>query len=131
MIKDRRRHVESPCVLEDPGTAGAQHCALAPGLLDEREILGQLIGARHGARLGGEVKRVADFHGSGDIGHFLREFLVDAAFDQQPRARHADLAGIPENAERRYLGRLIEIVRIGEDDVGRLPTEFQVDPLQI
>src|SRR5205814_6321257 len=51
-----------------------------------------------------------------------------ASLHEDPRARAAVLACVPEDGERRGGGRALEI-RVGEDDVRRLAAELERDAL--
>src|SRR5262249_20128933 len=78
-----------------------------------------------------ELERRAQLQRRCDLGDAPHEARLDAAMDQKPRGRVADLALIAEDRPRRGLGRLLEIGWLRHDDVGGLAAAFEADALQI
>lgn len=131
VLEDCRRHVAAAGLGEDALAAGEEAGALRRGLGDKAEILGQLFGARHRADIARQIERIADLQLCGRLEQFVQEAVIDRGLDQQARAGDADLSGIAEDAVGRHYRRLMQIRRIGKDDVGRLAAKLEEDALEI
>ncbi|MCY1415980.1 hypothetical protein D9M71_314790 [compost metagenome] len=100
-------------------------------LVDEAQDAGGLLRIDDGAGAAGRVQRIAGRPVAGPGDQALDEFVVDRAFDQQPRVGRADFALVEENAESRFFCRKIEIAAIGEHEVRALAAAFQPDLLEV
>jgi len=72
----------------------------------------------------------SDFHFLGGLGQPIDNLGIDCLVNKKPAAGGADLTLVGENAGHCSAYRGWQ-VGIGEDDVGRLPTQFQRHTFQI
>src|SRR5215472_2337991 len=82
------------------------------------------------ALLDGRIKRVADSTPGGARNALFHEFVIDLVFDEQARARAADLALVEEEPEMAAFNRLLH-VGIGENNVRAFSTQFQASTLEV
>ena len=80
------------------------------------------------SHLGRVLLRVADLDAASRLDEQLREAVVDARLDEDPRARATILAGVVEDGVRRG-GRCALEVGVGEHDVRGLAAELERDAL--
>src|SRR5712692_11181247 len=97
-------------------------------VVDERRDLLALLGGDQRPHLRLLVERVADPELVDRVREQLEEAIERASLDEDPRARAAVLAGVPEHCERRSRRSRLEI-RVGEDDVRRLSAQLERDAL--
>ncbi len=72
------------------------------------------------------IERIGGLHLLGASDQLFEEFVLDFAFDEQPRACVADFALAVEDSGDRALDRVVDI-GIGENDVGRFAAELERD----
>ena len=103
--------------------------ALGPAALDVAEDPVELAARDHRPELGRVVERRAHLECLGPLDQAVEEPVVERAFDEQPRARGARLAGVQEDPDRDGVHRLLE-VRVREDDDRRLAAGLERDALE-
>src|SRR5215510_11891801 len=86
-----------------------------------------LADERADARLGIEAGPL--LHARGGLGQLVGELVVHLLLDEEPGTGAAHLPGTEEHAEERALHGRVGI-GVAEDDVGRLATQLEGDPLQ-
>ena len=84
-----------------------------------------------GTLVGLGVERITDTDRLGLLDTARDKLVVDVLLDKDARAGAAALALVEEEAERRLIDRVLQIValEIAEDDVGRLAAELESNSL--
>ena len=123
LVVEAAVEVERLAAADDPA-------ALLAGELDVLLDLAQLPLAGHRADDRRLVARVADRHGRHRLLEDADDGVVQRAGDEQPRAGHAELAGVEdERLDHRADGHVE--VGVVEDDVGGVAAELHGDRLEV
>ncbi len=125
-VGQHRRVDEVSAELVDRAATARDRGAVGPGRLEMPAHRCELLVSRERTHLGGRIHRVADDDPAGPGDQSVDKRVGHVAMDDDPRARHAGLAGRGEHTADDPIGRGVE-VGVVENDLRRFAAQLERD----